>query len=444
MSRTGKMILGLFMAQAGHHEAAWRYSTAHTDTGINIDRYISYAECAESAAFHFLFVADTAGVRETQIDSLSAVGRTDVLEPLTTLAALSMRTEHIGLVATASTTFNDPYHLARKFASIDHISRGRAGWNIVTSSNPNEAHNFGHSALPDHDNRYHKADEFLEIAKKLWDSWQDDAFVRDKERGVYFEKDRLHIANHEGRYYKVRGPLNAARCPQGYPVLAQAGSSEVGMEFAARHGELIFSAQQTVEGAKSFYRSLKAAACKAGRGPDSIVVLPGLVPIVGKTMSDARMMLNSLQDYVQHAPAIDNANRLLGHAVDLSRFRLDDLVPQELPVTNLMQSRQKLILAHACRHGLTIGQLISLLSIGRGHYVCIGSPEDIVDEMQEFYTEFAADGFIIMPPIFPDGLQRFADLVVPVLQRRGLFRQRYEGATLRENLHLKRPPNQYL
>ncbi|SJM32521.1 LLM class flavin-dependent oxidoreductase [Mesorhizobium delmotii] len=436
-----QMALGAFLRPGGHHEAGWRHLNAHSDAGANIERYISYAAKAEAAALHFVFVADSAGVRESTTGAMSRSGRIDGFEPTTLLAALAMTTKSIGLVGTASTTFNEPYHLARVFASIDHLSRGRVGWNIVTSSNPFEAQNFKMQALPSHEERYQRAAEFMEVVEGLWDSWADDAFIRERESGLYFDPQRMNFLNHNGKYFAVRGPLNVSRPPQGYPVLAQAGSSPTGARFAGQYGELVFTAQQNIEDAKAFYKSVKGFARDRGRSDADLLVMPGIVPIVAPTAEEAEEKLHTFQSLIHEDVALELAKRLLGYVIDVDKRSLDDPVPDGLGETNNMQSRQKLLIETAKKKHFTIRQLAALLSIGRGHLVCVGSPTGIVDQMEQFFIDGAADGFIIMPPMFPDSLDDFVQLAIPELRRRGLFRRNYNGTTLRENLGLTRPAN---
>ncbi|WP_331375269.1 LLM class flavin-dependent oxidoreductase [Sinorhizobium chiapasense] len=436
-----QMVLGAFLRPGGHHEAGWRHMNAHSDAGANIERYKSYTAKAEASALHFVFIADTAGVRESTVEAMSRSGRIVGFEPTTLLAALAMTTKNIGLVATASTTFNQPYHLARVFASIDHLSRGRVGWNIVTSANPFEAQNFNLQALPPHEERYQRAAEFLEVVEGLWDSWADDAFIMERESGLYFDPQKMNFLNHSGKYFAARGPLNISRSPQGYPVLAQAGSSPTGARFAGQYGELIFTAQQSIEDAKAFYKSVKAFSRDFGRSDADLVVMPGIVPLVAPTAEEAEEKLRTLQSLIHEDIALELAKRLLGYVFDVDKHSLDDPVPDDLGETNNMQSRQKLLIDTAKERHFTIRQLTALLSIGRGHLVCVGSTAEIVDQMERFFTEGAADGFIIMPPVFPDGLDDFFQLVVPELRRRNLFRSEYSGATLRENLGLTRPEN---
>ncbi|UVK49649.1 LLM class flavin-dependent oxidoreductase (plasmid) [Mesorhizobium sp. AR02] len=439
--RIDQMVLGVFLRPGGHHEAGWRHMNAHSDAGANIERYKSYTAKAEAAALHFVFIADTAGVRESTVEAMSRSGRVVGFEPTTLLAALAMATKNIGLVATASTTFNEPYNLARVFASIDHLSCGRIGWNIVTSANPFEAQNFNLRALPPHEERYERAAEFVEVVEGLWDSWADDAFVKQRDAGLFFDPHKVNFLNHIGKYFATRGPLNISRSPQGYPVIAQAGSSPTGTRFAGQYGELIFTAQQSIEDAKAFYKSVKGFAGDFGRSDADLLVMPGIVPIVAPTAQEAGEKLNALQSLIHEDIAVELAKRLLGYVIDVEKFSLDEQVPDDLGETNNMQSRQKLLLDTARNKRLTIRQLAASLAIGRGHLVCVGSPAEIVDQMEQFYTGGAADGFIIMPPTFPDGLDDFVQLIVPELRRRKLFRSEYSGATLRENLGLRRPGN---
>jgi FMN-dependent oxidoreductase (nitrilotriacetate monooxygenase family) len=358
-------------------------------------------------------------------------------EPVTLLSALSAVTERIGLVATASTTFHEPYNIARFFGSLDQLSHGRAGWNLVTSSNELEAKNF--SSLPHlaHSDRYGRANEFIDVVLGLWNSWEDDAFLRDKQSGRFFDPDKLHLLNHEGDHFSVRGPLNVARSAQGHPVVVQAGSSEAGQELAARTAEVVFTAQRTLAEAQKFYADLKGRLGKYGREQDDLKIMPGVFPVVGTSEAEAQDKFEQLQELIHPEIGLALLSNYIGK-FDLSVYPLDGPLP-DLPVTNASLSRQQLLVDLARRENLTIRQLYLRVAGARGHWQLIGTPAQIVDELEERFLKFGADGFNIMPPTVPGGLDDFITLVIPELRRRGLFRSEYEGRTLRENLGLKFP-----
>lgn len=444
MQRNHGMKLGLFLAQAGYHEAAWRDPNVPEKGGVDVDHYAHLAALAEGAAFHFIFLADSPCVLERDHAHIARVSRNDGFEPITLLSALSSRTQHIGLVATATTTYHQPYHLARMFASLDHLSNGRAAWNIVTSGVKFEAENFGDKELPGHDTRYARAREFVDVVKGLWDSWEDDAFIRNKQSGVFADTTKLHLLDHRGSYLSVKGPLNIARPPQGYPVLVQAGASSAGIAFAAEVGEVIFTSISSLEGGKEFYATLKDKARARGREHDQVLVMPGIVPIVGKTKQEASDKLQILQSYTHIDVQIGLAERLLGLVTDLRTVDLDSLVPEALPLTNFTQSVQKLLLDLAVRQKFTWRQLIRQISDSKSSLMVVGTPGEIASVMVDMFDQRAADGFNIMPTTVPGGLKDFVELVVPELRRRGKFRSGYSGRTLRENLGLKRPLNRFV
>lgn len=441
MPRGEDMKLGVMLLQAGYHEGAWRDPSVPANGGVDIDYYVRLAALAENAAFHFIFLADSQSVIDHA--TLAGTSRNDGFEPITLLSALSMRTQNIGLVGTATTTYYQPYHLARMFASLDHLSRGRAAWNVVTSGFKFEAANFGQDELPDHDSRYGRAREFVEVVKGLWDSWEDDAFIRDKGRGVFADTTKMHILNHRGDHLSVRGPLNIARPPQGYPVLVQAGASDAGVAFAAEFGEVVFTAAPSFDYGKRHYVNLKEKARAIGRKDDEVLVMPGIVPIVGRTNQEASEKLQRLHSYMHDDVLIGLTSRWLGLVSDVRSINLDSLVPETLPQTNFIQSRQKLLLDLAARQKFTWRQLIRLISDSRGHLMVVGTPDEIANVMVDTFDQRAADGFNILPPTFPGGLQDFVELVLPELRRRGKFRSGYSGRTLRENLGLKRPLNRF-
>ncbi|MBD2095771.1 LLM class flavin-dependent oxidoreductase [Trichocoleus sp. FACHB-591] len=444
MSKKRQLRLGAFLPGSGHHVASWRHPEAQADGGLNFQHYKQIAQTAERGKFDMLFLADGVAVRDRgqTPEELSRSGKVVHFEPFTLLSALSAVTERIGLTATVSTTYNEPFHLARKFASLDYLSGGRAGWNLVTSATEAEALNFNRDKHMEHTLRYERAREFVEVVTKLWDSWEDDAFVRDQASGVYFEADKLHIPNHKGTHFSVRGPLNVARPIQGYPVLIQAGSSEDGKNLAAQTAEVIFTAQQTLEEAQAFYADVKGRLVQYGRNPDHLKIMPGVFPVIGRTEQEAKEKFQQIQDLIHPQVGLALLGGMIG-GFDLSQYPLDGPLP-DLPETNGGKSRQKLLTDLARRENLTIRQLYQAIAGARGHRQILGTPEQIADQLEEWFVDDAADGFNIMPPYLPGGLDEFVDLVIPELQRRGLFRIEYEGHTLRENLGLPRPANQFV
>ena len=437
---TRQLKLGAFLMATGHHVAAWRHPYVPADAGLDFAAYKQLARIAEAAKFDALFVADSIAADASAI--ASKMPRSDYFEPLTLLAALSAVTEHIGLIATATTSYNVPYHVARKYASLDHLSGGRAGWNLVTSDNAAEAQNFGRDEHIGHAQRYSRAKEFYDVVTGLWDSWQDDAFIRDKTSGQYYDPAKLHVLNHAGEHFRVKGPLNVARPPQGYPVIVQAGSSEVGRELAAQTAEVVFTAQPSLASAQAFYADLKGRLGKYGRSADSLKIMPGVFVVVGQTQAEAEEKFESFQALVEPEVGVALLGRMLGN-FDLSQYPLDGPLP-ELPLTQSgQQSRQKLLTELAGKDNLSLAQLGRKIAGGRGHYSVIGTRSQIADQLQAWFEQGAADGFNVLVPHLPGGLEDFAEGVVPELQRRGLFRTEYEGKTLRENLGLARPKNRF-
>lgn len=439
MSR--QLKLGAFLMASGHHLAAWRHPHAWAGGGVDFEHFKRVAQTAERGKFDAIFFADNlALLGPSELASLTTGG--DVLDPLILLAGLASVTSHLGLISTVSTSYNDPYLLARRFASLDHISGGRVGWNLVTSATDQEAQNFGQERIDEHADRYARAEEFIDIASGLWDSFDDDAFVRDKTSGQFFDPAKVHVLDHRGAHYPlVRGPLNLPRGPQGQPVLIQAGSSEPGKELAARTAEVVFTAQQTLAGAQAFYADLKGRLGKYGRTTEQLKIMPGISPVLGRTRGEAEDKFAELQDLVDPRLGIGLLAGMAG-GFDLSQYPLDGPLP-ELPESNAMKSRQALFIELARRENLTIRQLYLRAASARGHNTVIGTPVEVADVLEEWFTQGAADGFNIMPPFLPEGLDDFVDLVVPELQRRGLFRHEYEGRTLRDNLGLARPASRY-
>ncbi|NKI92143.1 LLM class flavin-dependent oxidoreductase [Rhizobacter sp. SG703] len=438
-----KMRLGAFIMATGHHVAAWRHPGSQIDSGVNIDHYIQVAQTAERGLFDQVFVADSPGLQHRGDDeSLSRQGRVSYFEPVTLWAALSAVTKHIGFVATASTTYEDPFLLARKFASLDHLSKGRAAWNVVTTSAENVFGNFGLEAHPDPALRYERAHEFVEVVKGLWDSYDDDAFVRDAASGVYFDPKKLHALNHVGKHFKVKGPLNIERSPQGHPVIVQAGSSEDGKELAAATAEAIFTAWTSEAEARAFYQDVKGRMAKHGRHPGQLLVLPGISPVIGRTEAEAQARWAELQRLIHPAVGLDTLAPFWPND-DLRRWNLDAPPPHYPEPPKGINSRAHVVIELARREKFTVRQLYEYLAGARGHWVVVGTPKTIADRMQSWFENGAADGFNVMPPVLPQSLDEFVELVVPELQRRGLFRTAYEGRTLRENLGLERPASRY-
>jgi FMN-dependent oxidoreductase (nitrilotriacetate monooxygenase family) len=438
-----QLRLGAFIMATGHHIAAWRHKGSVVDSGTNIDHYIQVAQTAERGKFDQVFLADSPGVwHRGDQESFSRQGRVSHFEPVTLFAALSAVTKHIGFVSTASTTCEDPYLLARKFASLDHLSKGRAAWNVVTTGSETIFGNFGLDKHPDPEIRYERAHEFIDVVTGLWDSFEDDAFTRDQKSGVYFDPKKLHAINHVGKYLKVKGPLNIHRPPQGWPVIVQAGASEPGRDLAAATAEVIFTAWQTLEEAQAFYSDVKGRLAKYGRHPDQLKIMPGISPVIGRTQEEAEAKWRELQDLIHPSVGLGILENFFpGH--DLSTWDVD-APPQAWPeLPSGRKSRLHLVIELAKREKLTLRQLYQNLAGARGHWVVVGTPKKIADEIQKWFENGAADGFNVMPPVLPESLDDFVELVIPELQSRGLFRTEYEGATLRENLGLERPANRF-
>ncbi len=434
-----QMKLGVSMRMLGYHSAAWRHPTTPPGAGMQMSHFVEMTRLAERAKFDMVFLADAYGIRVPQIPT-GAFARTQNVvnfEPLTLLSALAMVSQNVGLVATASTTYNEPYNLARKLASLDHISGGRAGWNVVTSSSDLEARNFSLDHHPAVDDRYARAAEFVDIAYGLWDSWEDDSWLHDKEGGLIFDEAKLHVLDHKGKYFSVRGPLNVPRSPQGAPVVIQAGASEPGREMAAATANVIYAASQTLEQAQEYYASVKNRMPRYGRSPDELKIMPGVMAVVGRTEQEAQDKFGQLQELLD--PLIGLAILADGWG-DLSSYPLDGPVP---PMTRITGSRTRLYAEQAVRENLTIRQLYMLASASRGHRLMVGTPEQIADGLQDWVDHDAADGFNVLPPYSPAGFADFTELVVPELQRRGVFRTEYEGSTLRANLGVPVPPNRF-
>ncbi|MCB5184785.1 LLM class flavin-dependent oxidoreductase [Methylobacillus gramineus] len=433
--------LGAFLQGVGHHLAAWRHPDVNPADATSLAHLKNLAQIAERGKFDAIFFADTLGL--PQIDKrLLAKGAIPYFwEPLTVLAAIAGSTDKIGLISTVSTSYLQPYHLARLFASLDHISAGRAGWNLVTSGTDFEANNFNLNTQIPHTERYQRAREYVDVVKGLWDSWDDHPYLFDQESGNFFDPEKLHFLNHQGTYFSVTGPLQSARPVQGYPVIVQAGSSEDGQALAAATAEIVFTAQQSLAGAQAFYKGLKDRLAAEGRHPDSLKVMPGVMPIIGNTEQEAQDKYEQLQALIDPAVGIALLSAFLGN-IDLSKHSIDGPVP-DFPDTEGWQSRQQLLVNLARTENLTIRQLYQKVAGARGHRIITGTASSIADQLEIWFTQGAADGFNILPATFPQGLTDFVEQVIPELQRRGLFRTEYTGNTLRDHLELNRPRSQY-
>jgi FMN-dependent oxidoreductase (nitrilotriacetate monooxygenase family) len=435
-----QLHLNAFLMGTGHHEASWRLPESDPVATTSVAHFQRLAQIAERGTFDSLFLADGPVMFGNVAQRPSGV-----IEPLTLLTALALVTEHIGLIATASTSYNSPYNLARRFSALDHVSNGRAGWNIVTTAGVDAARNFGVDEQPLHADRYARAAEFIDVTLKLWDSWEDDVVVADKGAGVWGDNAKIHPADHRGKYFSVAGALNSPRSPQAYPLLVQAGSSDDGKDLAAKYAEAVFTAQQTLGDAQAFYSDLKARTYREGRDPNTIKILPGIVPVLGSTEEEAKEREAELEANIVH----EHAQRMLSGLlrVPIEELELDSQLPENLPAESEIEdfkSRYSLIVEMGRREHLTIRQIIGRLGGGRGHFTLTGTPEQVADTIEEWFNNGAADGFNIMPPLLPSGLELFVEHVVPILRARGLYRYEYTGRTLRDHYGLERPDNQHV
>jgi N-acetyl-S-(2-succino)cysteine monooxygenase len=427
-----QMHLGVFVLGTGNHSAGWRYDGAFT-SGCSLPVMQSIASIAERGKFDLFFISD--GLAMDPGDHPSFTNR---FEPLTLLSALGMVTRHIGLGATVSTSFNEPYNVARAFASLDHLSGGRAAWNVVTSTNSKAAFNFSKERLNEHDLRYEIASEFVDVVRGLWDGWEDGAVVADRATGTFLDASKIRPLDHKGRFFNVKGPLNIERCPQGQPVIIQAGGSPPGQELSARSADLVFS---VVNGdpvsAKAAYDSLKQRVIKHGRLPEHVPILPGVMPIVGESDEQAKEQLAKLQSWLTPTNALALVSQRIGY--DIAGYPLDGPIPDFPEKTDRGQSFSKALLEMARREKMTLRDLYNITAAARGHWVIYGTPKRIADTLEEWFTAERADGFVVMPAYFPGAFDDFVNLVVPELQRRGLYRKEYSGTTLRDHLGLARP-----
>ena len=437
---TRQLRLNAFMRPATIHTGGWRFPGSWADANFNFSRLKHFAQRLEEAKFDGFFMADHLAVLNMPMEALRRSATPTSFEPFTLLSALATVTTRLGLMATGSTTYDEPYHIARRFASLDHISGGRAGWNIVTTSNPDASKNFGREEHLDHATRYRRAREFHDVVTGLWDSWADDAFVRDQESGIFVDPDRMHVLDHHGEFFDVRGPLNIARPVQGRPVIVQAGGSEAGRRLAAETAEAVFAAQANLSAGQAFYKDVKGRMEAIGRNPDHLKIMPACFVVVGDTVEEARAKRLALDSLVHDESAIASLSITLG--CDASRFDPDGPLPP-IPESNASKSGRQRAIELAEREELTVLQLARRLG-GYSGLAMVGTPETIADEMEEWLETRGSDGFTVMFPFLPQGLEDFVDRVIPVLRDRGLFRREYEGGTLRENLGLPRPENRFL
>ena len=441
MTEPRRLSLNAFIYPAGHHEAAWRHPASRPDRIYDVGYYQEIARTAEAATFDAVFFADGPALR-TNVAYNAAPG----LEPITLLTAIAAATTHLGLIATASTTYYEPYNLARLFSSLDHISGGRAGWNIVTTGTDLAAANFGLDRHPDHTERYARAREFVDAVTALWDSWEDNAILLDRAGGRYADPDKIHPIDFAGEYLRVRGPFNSARTPQGYPVLVQAGASNDGRAFAGRYAEAIFTAHQRLGDAQVFYRDIKRRAAEFGREPEHVKILPGISPFIAGTESEAKQLEREFNELTVPEYGIAQLESIAHES--LRHLQLDEPVPVELftdagDVTDNSASRRQVVAGIVARERPTLRGLLHRLAGARGHRVFAGTPEQVADTIEEWFRTGAADGFNVMPPYYPGGLEVFAETVVPILRQRGLFRTEYTGSTLRDHFGLPKPASRF-
>ena len=424
-----QMHLGVFVLGTGNHSAGWRWEGAATSNN-ELAVIEEIARIAERGKFDLLFVSD--GLVMDPGDHPSFLCR---FEPTSLISAIAMKTSRIGLGATVSTSFSEPYNVARTFASIDHLSGGRAAWNVVTSSSPKAALNFSRERHMEHELRYEVANEFVDVVRGLWDCWEDGAILADKASGRYIDPAKVRPLDHKGRFFQVKGPINMARCPQGHPVIIQAGGSPSGLELAARTADVVFSVVQDLDRAKVAYADLKGRLAKYGRAPEEVAILPGMMPIVGESEDEAKEKLSALQSWLTPTNALTLVASRIGY--DVTGHPLDAPVPAP-PEGEGSRAFSRVLFEKARRENMTLRDLYNLTAAARGHWVLTGTPKTIADTLEEWFVEGAADGYNVLPPYFPGAFADFVDRVVPELQRRGLFRRDYEGRTLRDHFGLKR------
>ncbi|KAI2463132.1 Nitrilotriacetate monooxygenase component A/pristinamycin IIA synthase subunit A [Annulohypoxylon bovei var. microspora] len=435
-----QLHLGAFMRPVSLHTGAWRYPGAYPDANFNFQHIKSFAQKLEAAKFDAFFMADHLAVLNMPIEALRRSHTVTSFEPFTLLSSLAAVTDRIGLVATASTTYDHAYHIARRFASLDHLSGGRAGWNIVTTANPDSARNFGQAEHKEHGERYARAREFYDVVTGLWDSFADDAFVRNVETGIFFEPERMHVLDHHGPELDVRGPLNIERPPQGWPVIVQAGQSEPGKQLAAETAEVVFCAPRTLEAGKQFFKDVKGRLAAVGRKPDDMKLLPAAFVVIGDTADEAQAKRLKLDSLVHYDSSVASLSIALG--CDASKLDPDSPLPTDLPETNASKSGREGVLKLAATEGLTVRQLAQRYG-GYSGLAFVGTVETVADEMEQWLVQEGSDGFNVVFPFLPQGLDDVVERLIPELQRRGIFRKDYEGTTLREHLGLKRPQNKF-
>ncbi len=424
--------LGLFLAGYGHHVASWRHENAIEKGPMDLTHLINTAQLAEKGLFDLVFLADSLFVSESSHPNILSR-----FKPFTLLSVLSTATTNIGLAATASTTYSEPFHIARQFSSLDHLSHGRAAWNIVTSSITSTAENFNGTKLMEHELRYERANEFVEVTNKLWRSWDKGALVHDKETGAFIDASKLHTIDHEGKHFKVRGPLNIELSPQGRPLLIQAGSSPTGTDLASKVADVIFTAQTQIEDAQNFYKQLKEKVSKQNRNPEEVYIMPGLFPILGDTEEEAHQNYQEIQDLILPEVGLSILAPYVGN-IDLSQYDLDTkFADLDLSTGNGVQSRFEIILKEAIKNDLTLEEVYKKVAGSRGHHIFVGTPEQLADKMEEWFKSSAADGFNIMPPILPSQFELFINNVIPILQERNLYKETYSEGTLRQKLDLE-------
>jgi FMN-dependent oxidoreductase (nitrilotriacetate monooxygenase family) len=434
------MKLGLFIRPCGHHIASWRHPQAQADAGVNFPHFVEMAKTAERGLFDMLFSADSLTAWTASESAIERVHYVAWMEPYTLLSALTGYTKNIGLVCTASTSFEQPFSVARRFATLDIISGGRAGWNVVTSGNETEAQNFSKQPHLPKVERYKRGREFVEVVRALWDSWDEDAFLRDKESGIFIDRSKMHELNHHGQFYDVRGPLNVARSPQGEPVVVMAGASDDGRQLSAETAEVVFSAHDSLVAAHEYYADVKGRMARFGRSPDDMKILPGLSVIVAPTRAEAEAKFQQLQELLHADLAVALLSRRLGF--DLTGYPLDEPLPP-LPENKVISSRSDMITSWSKDGAPTLRELARRFAGSRGHFAIVGTPAEAADEMEKWFTTGGCDGFNILPSYYPGGLDDFVNMVVPELQRRGLYRTAYEGPTLRDILGLRRPVSRH-
>lgn len=435
--------LSVFMSPTGGHAGGWRHPDAIVDAGFNYDRWVEFAKLVERGKLDMMFLADGNGVNGIENPALlsrNPITRPVVIEPVTLLSALATVTSRVGLVATATTTYDQPFSVARRYAALDLVSKGRAGWNVVTSSNAEDAKNFSRDEHVEHNDRYERAGEFVDVVKNLWDSLADDAFVLDKQSGVFLDGEKVRLLEHKGKNFSIRGPLNSARPPQGHPVIVVAGASDSAMELAARTADVIFTVTETKEAARKFYADVKGRMAKYGRSPDELKVFPGAAIFVGETAEEAEADYRQLQDLIPEEVGIQVLSRIVG--VDLSVYSPEDPLP-ELPDTLGIRAFRNVLQKLSREDGYSIRQLYQHVLPARGHVVLKGSAAQVANVMEEWYRDKACDGFNMVAAYLPGGLEKVVDILIPELQRRGLFRTEYEGTTLRDSLGLPRPENRF-